>query len=219
MNLGKLTLSTLSFVLLTELIAVWVFLDLWFNIASYIDNYYFLINGSIEVVLVTAFILFLDGFEGIIPDRAPKKFYLIALFTGMAFVFAQYPLYQLYNFLFGTDINIVLDFDLIRLKTINMLAMLFFVPIAEEIFFRQFIQRRLQLTFNKFYSILLSAISFSIVHLNIGAIFLEHSGFSFDAAYIALFGGIISGTLYSKSDSIGPSILFHIVWNFVAFAA
>ena len=219
MNLGKLTLYTLTFVLLTELIAVWVFLDLRFNITSLIDNYYYLINGSIEVILVAAFILFIDGRDGIIPNRTSKKFYLIALFAGMAFVFAQYPLYQLYNFLFGTDINIVLDFDLARLRTVNMLAIIVFLPIAEEIFFRQFIQRRLQLTFNKFNSILLSAILFSVVHLNIGAMFLEYSGFNFDAAYFALFGGIISGTLYSKSDSIGPSIVFHMMWNFVAFAA
>ena len=219
MNLGKLTLSTLAFVLVTELIAVWVFLDLWFNIESFIDNYYLLINGSIEIALVAAFILFTDGLDGMMPNRTSKKFYLIALFAGIVFVFAQYPLYQLYNFLFGTNINIVLDFDLARLKTVNLLAIIFFLPIAEEIFFRQFIQRRLQLTFDKFYSVLLSAILFSIVHLDLGAMFLEYSGFSFGAAYIALFGGIISGTLYSKSNSIGPSIVFHMMWNFVAFAA
>jgi membrane protease YdiL (CAAX protease family) len=219
MNLGKLTLSTLAFVLLTELIAVWVFLDLWFNIESFIDKYYLLVNGLIQIALVAAFIVFVDGLDGIKPNRTSKNYYLTAIFSGLAFVFAQYPLYQLYNFLFGTDFNIVLDFDFARLKTLNMFAIIFFLPIAEEIFFKQYIQRRLQLTFNKFNSILLSAILFSIVHLNMGAIFLEHTGFSFDTAYIALFGGIISGILYSKSNSIGPSIVFHMMWNFVAIAA
>lgn len=219
MNLGRITLSTLAFVLLTELIAVWVFLDLWFNIESFIDNYYLLVNGIVEIAVVTTFILFKDGIDGIKPKKTSKKFYFIALFAGLVFVFLQYPLYQLYNLVFGTDIDIVLDFDFARLGTINILAVIFFIPVAEEIFFRQFVQNRLQKTYGESFSILLAAILFSIVHLNIGSIFLEYSGFTFETAFIALFGGMISGLLYSKSGSIGPSIAFHMMWNFVAFAA
>ncbi|PCH99685.1 MAG: hypothetical protein COB81_10510 [Flavobacteriaceae bacterium] len=34
--------------------------------------------------------------------------------------------------------------------------------------------------------------------------------------YIALFGGLISGVLYYKSNSIIPSIIFHVIWNLMA---
>ena len=219
MNLGKVTLFTFAFILFNELIAIWVFLELWFNIGPFIDNYYLLVNGSIEIALLAAFIAYMDGLDGIKPKRTSINYYLLALLSGLLLVLAQYPLFQLYNALFGTDINIVLDFDLARLKTVNILAIVFLIPIAEEFFFRQFIQRKLQLTFTRFNSVLLSAVLFSLVHLNIGAIFFEYLKFCFDDAYIALFGGIISGTLYSRSNSVGPSILFHMAWNFVAFAA
>ncbi|NQZ38301.1 MAG: CPBP family intramembrane metalloprotease [Crocinitomicaceae bacterium] len=32
-------------------------------------------------------------------------------------------------------------------------------------------------------------------------------------AYIAFFGSLILGSIYSRSKSIGPPILMHVIWN------
>jgi len=56
---------------------------------------------------------------------------------------------------------------------------------------------------------------FSMIHIPIFAFFIEFVDFSMYQAFFALFGGIISGILYYKSKSLIPSILFHMIWNFL----
>lgn len=76
------------------------------------------------------------------------------------------------------------------------------IPIIEELFFRKFLIMKIK--FNALLSILISSLLFSLVHLN----YIHKS-------YIALFGGLISGYIYHKTDKVIYSILFHISWNFL----
>ena len=78
------------------------------------------------------------------------------------------------------------------------------IPIIEELFFRKVLITKMKIKFNALLSILISSLLFSLVHLP----YIHKS-------YIALFGGLISGYIYHKTDKVIYSILFHIPWNFL----
>ena len=89
------------------------------------------------------------------------------------------------------------------------------IPVAEELFFREHIQRLLSKHWNYVITILVTALLFSSIHFPVYNLFYFGIGpQDFYQPYMTFFGGLIAGYLYYKSDSIGPPIIMHVVWNF-----
>ena len=58
----------------------------------------------------------------------------------------------------------------------------------------------------------LTVFLFASIHLSFMNL-INGEALNIHSSYIALFGGFLSGLLYFKSRSTGPSIVFHIMWN------
>lgn len=74
-------------------------------------------------------------------------------------------------------------------------------PVMEEIIFRGFIQSALKNSFGKQYAILISALLFAAVHMDI---------FAFLQIFIL---GVLLGNLYEKTQTLAASIVVHILHN------
>lgn len=192
----------------------------WFHIARVVGfddyfKYYILIQGALQL---TAILLFLY----LIRNRALQslfkevhfKWYVFALILGLSFVFVQTPLKWFYNVLFGTEYHIAYRFDgFPKFKNVNLISYVLLIPISEELFFRAYIQQNLQIKTHKILAVIVSAILFALIHSPYLNLILESSKQDWHLVYLTVFGGLISGILYYKSKSIGPSIIFHIFWN------
>ncbi|MEM7769738.1 MAG: CPBP family intramembrane glutamic endopeptidase [Cyanobacteria bacterium P01_A01_bin.37] len=88
--------------------------------------------------------------------------------------------------------------------------------LAEEIFFRAYIQQNLQKKTNAILAVIFAALLFAAIHSPYTNLILKSSNQDWHLSYITIFGGLISGILYFKSESIGPSIVFHVFWNTMA---
>ena len=102
---------------------------------------------------------------------------------------------------FASNTTYDFNFELNKF-TLNLFAIVVLLPIAEELFFRSYIQNGLQKNYKPLVSIGVSSLLFTLLHLPN----LHHT-------YLVFFGGLISAVLYFKSKSITPSIIFHITWN------
>lgn len=78
-------------------------------------------------------------------------------------------------------------------------------PINEEIFFRGFLVSKISKWFGAAAGIIISAIIFSVLHLS----YLSISEFA-----AAFFFGLIAGYVFSKTKSLYPSIVAHMLVNF-----
>ena len=126
----------------------------------------------------------------------------------------QTPLKWIYNLLFGTEYYIDYRFDdLSKFKNVNIISSIIFIPIGEELFFREYIQNNLQKKTNAVFAILLASFVFALIHAPYMNLILESFHQNWNLFYLTLFGGLLSGILYFKSKSIGPSIIFHMLWN------
>ena len=218
----KYFLYTLLYIVLMELSAVWTLVLEYFNVEYY--EFYGLIQGFIQLLIIIGFIYLWhrESIKALI-KRPKAKWIIIALFFGFLFTFIQSPLNLIYNFIMGTEYKILYDFNgFDKFKSLNIISIILLIPLGEELFFRGFIQRKLQLDFKPATAILLASFMFALIHapyLNILYIFLE-SGNSFmedwHLFYLTFFGGVISGILFFKSKSLIPSIIFHILWNIIA---
>jgi membrane protease YdiL (CAAX protease family) len=207
-------LAMLLYIIGIEIISVWVLLARAIGFENY-SNYYLLIQGSLQLMAVLIFIYFIrkQSFRSLI-GKMDLKWYLFALILGTSFVFIQTPLNWLYNFLFDTEHAIAYNFDgLPKFKNINWISLIILIPIGEELFFRAYIQNKLQHKINSVVIILLVSVLFAAIHSPYVSLFLGSSNADWHRFYIAFFGGLISGILYHKSKSIVPSIIFHIFWN------
>lgn len=213
MSIFKAFLLTLLFCVCAGLTYMWpLLLEVLFGI---IIGYQVQILVS-EIVVTTLVVILIRkqyGTKGLVPKKTSIHFYTVASLLGVLYVFIQTPLNIPYNLVFDDDYIIQYSFDLSQLLGLRALRLLLFVPVSEELFFRHFIQRKLQATYKPYMAILVSTLLFASIHLPFVA--LINSSFQWDVhhAYIAFFGGLMSALLYYKSKSIGPSILFHIMWN------
>lgn len=215
MTLLKSVVATILFILFLELIAIWTLLALVIDLGVLIDSYYTFVNGCIEVGVVLFFIYKIHGFKGIIPRETKAIYYLYAFLLGTAFIFMQLPLNVVYEFISGIDYRISYGFDAHGLQSINAVSVILFIPIAEELFFRRYLQNGLQSKYKSIMAILSASLLFAVIHLPFQTLYIQPSSFDPHQAYIAFFGGLISGTLYHLSKSVGPSLLFHLMWNFM----
>ena len=217
-SIPKAILATLIYVIGTELIGSWFFIAEAIESENYY-KYYFLIQGTLNLIAVLIFIYFIKNrtLNNLI-KKTHYKWYFFALILGISFVFIQSPLNWIYNFLFGTDYSIVYRFDgLPKFRNINMISNILLFPISEELFFREYIQNNLQKKMNRFIAVLLASLVFASIHSPYLNLILESSKQDWHQFYLTIFGGIISGIIYYKSKSIGPSVLFHIFWNLAVF--
>jgi membrane protease YdiL (CAAX protease family) len=218
MSILKVILATLLYVVGIELIGSWSLISEMTGFESH-RKYYFLIQGTFQLIGVLIFIYFIRKrtFKNLI-NKTHRKWYLFALILGISFVWIQTPLKWFYNLLFGTDYHIAYRFDgLPKFKNVNMISAILMIPIGEELFFREYVQNNLQKKTNTIVAVLLTALLFATIHSPYANLILESSKQDWHLFYLTIFGGIISGILYFKSTSIGPSIVFHIFWNIMVY--
>lgn len=215
MRILKYLLATIIYVLLVEILGLLVFMN--DSIIEYNINFYVIINSILKFVVVIIFVYKSGAFKDISFTQTRFIFFVFAFVIGSCYSYIQTPLNLLYNALFDTEISIIYDFDKIsRLWSLSSISIILLDPFIEELFFKQYIQKRLEEKYKPIIAIGFSALFFSLIHIGYGAFFVDSATFDFHYAYIAFVGGLISGILYYKSKSIGPSILFHIMWNLVA---
>lgn len=213
MAIAKYIINTVFFILFIELTGSWILLDI--NNDQLIINYYLLINGLLEITFISLFLYKIYGIEGIIPPKTFSIYYLLAFFIGGCYIFIQTPLNLIYNLIFNTDYHIIYNFGMKKTWSLNSFTIVLFAPISEELFFRNYIQKELQKNYNPFIAIGVASLLFALIHLPYTALYFGRHTFNIHQSYIALFGGLIAGILYYKSKSILPSIIFHIMWNFM----
>lgn len=213
-SIPKAILTTLLYVIGIELLGSWFFIAEAFEFENYY-KYYFLIQGTLQLIAVLIFLFFIRNrtFKNLIKETY-YKWYLLALVLGICFIFIQTPLKWIYNLLFGTEYYIDYKFDgLVKFKNINLISSILLIPICEELFFRRYIQNNLQRKIDVFIAILSASLLFALIHAPYMNLILESSKQDWHLFYLTFFGGIISGIIYYKSKSVGPSIIFHITWN------
>ena len=84
---------------------------------------------------------------------------------------------------------------------LNILVLALVPGVCEEIFFRNFIQKRLSAKYSPFVAILLSSIIFSAAH------------FQFFGFFSRMILGAVLGYVFYVSNSIVPSLLAHLSYN------
>ena len=215
-NIIKAIILTILYVLFIELIGCSFFITEYFGMEDN-PNYQYLIAGLIEFPLLFLFIKKIKTSERKLPQQTNKKWYVIAASLGLTYVFIQTPLNLLYNLISGDNYHIKYAFDglikFTKLSGLNYISGIILIPICEELFFREYLQQSLQKKINSIYAIVIISILFALIHLPYEMLFLSIIHKTPHTAFIALFGGLITGTLYYKSKSIGPSIVMHICWN------
>lgn len=213
-NILKAFLATLLYILGIELIGSWFLIAEAIEFENYY-RFYSLIQGALQLIGVLIFIFFIRNrtFRNLI-EKTHYKWYLFAVVLGISFVFLQTPLKWIYNLLIGTEYSIAYRFDgLPKFKDINWISSIMLIPIGEELFFRGYIQNNIQKKTNAVVAILSASILFASIHSPYLNLILELSKQDWHLFYLTFFGGLISGLLYLKSKSIGPSIIFHMSWN------
>jgi membrane protease YdiL (CAAX protease family) len=213
MKLQKAIFHTFLFILFLELIGIWILL------IPYEKENTSLINASHFIdSFITLFFLILIFKSLKQPDllklKKPKlSYYYVALILGVGFVFFQ----SILNIIYYQEISFNYNFTLERLTSLSVIASIIFVPITEELFFRNYLLRRLLEKYKPIKAIIVSSLLFAFIHVPLVSLFFEFMDFSFHHAYIALFGGLIAGILFYKSKSIIPSIIFHVFWNLTSY--
>jgi len=205
MNIQKSLLYTFFFFLFVQVTAIWVSLNSITDIQFLIDDYNYFVSATIELIGIIIFFFVIKEQRKLIPKRTSIIYYILAVICAALYAFFQKWLNYVYDIIAGTDFasNTTYDFNFEPNKfTFNLFAIVVLLPIAEELFFRGYIQNGLQKNYKPLVSIGTSSLLFTLLHLpNI-----HHT-------YLVFFGGLISAILYFKSKSITPSIIFHIIWN------
>lgn len=95
---------------------------------------------------------------------------------------------------------IPLDANFLSL-VISLIAIAVFTPIIEELLFRGYVLDVLSEAYGKWFSIIVSAILFALIHVDPLRVFN------------AFFGGVIYGYVRVQTNSLWPSIILHSLWN------
>ena len=216
MKLHKAILLNISYYLLLEFIGLWILLiPEKIEYLELIKAYRF-INSIVLLIFVILILKSIKEPNVLKFKKTDTKYYLITLILGIGFVFFQ----SILNIFYYQEASSELfdyDFTLERLTSLSVIASILFIPITEELFFRNYILRGLLKNYKPLTAIILSSSLFAFIHIPFISFFYEFIAFSLHKAYIAIFGGLISGVLFYKSKSIIPSMIFHIFWNFTSY--
>jgi membrane protease YdiL (CAAX protease family) len=213
MTILKAIFVTLIFIVISYVLSLWIFLLDYERIDSQLYKYYILISSLLQFALVLVFIRHVLGKSNFLPKKTESKFYFAAIALGVSYPYIQTPLNEFHNFIFDSNYRITYEFSLERISTIRIIESVILVPILEEYFFRGYILKKLLEKHKAFIALIISSFLFAIIHLPFEAPFFDFLAFDIHKAYLVLLGGMISGILYLKSNSVGPSIIFHLFWN------
>ena len=218
MSVIKAGIATILYVLFFELVSTWAIIPELLGHTGHFE-YYMLIQSSIQAILLALIVyVFLKTPIPTFLEKGIMKWYLIAVISGIAFVFLQTPLNWIYFGLFNEEHTLVYDFDGFRtLTNVDILAYVVLIPLSEEIFFREIIQKRILKNGSVFVAILLSALLFASIHAPYEYLFFHNFAPSLHNSFIAFFGGLMSAYLYQRSGSLGPALVSHCTWNLVVF--
>lgn len=190
-----------------------------------VDHYYIfsnfiylfpLLNSVVSSILILTWIWFLANSKFFVISKTSSKNYFLATALGLSFAFLQSPLNYFYNEIFHSNYTIVYNFELDNTLRWNIISSVVLAPFYEELFFRKYLQQRLSCHYKPFVAILLASFLFSLIHAPYELLIFENLDLDFHQTYITFFGGLVSGTLYYNSKSIGPSIMMHSFWNLSA---
>ena len=216
MSIWRAILTTIIYILLLGAATAWIFLDEDFSWPKWIYDYFELLATSLELLAVLLYLYFVNRDQGFHFGKCPAYYYPYALLFGLSYVFIQIPLNKLYYYFFDYYYEIQFMYNPERLLTPFFWSVVVLGPIGEELLFRGHIQRRLQLRYHPVVAISVATLLFALIHLNILWAFYDIDFLNPHHVYITIFGGMISGILYYLSKSIGPSIIYHMAWNFMA---
>ena len=144
-----------------------------------------------------------DIFGGLGLTKDKLSLYIVAIGIGVFFAVLLFDV-AVSLFSVATNIQLPTNVQMVLAGTpIYFLIFTFLIaPINEEIFFRGFLVPRI--------GIILSAIIFAVLHLS----YLSVSEFA-----AAFFFGLIAGYVYKKTKSLYPSIVAHMLVNFVTIVS
>lgn len=218
MRILKVFGLTIAYFLLFEVLHLMIFVPYWLE--YYEDNA--IRVASVTSALLTLLIIYFfvrpsKTSESRLFEGTKSWWYYTAALSGVAFVFLQTPINWVYNFVAESEFNITYDFTgLDSVRWNHIVRSVIVVPVFEELFFRRYVQHQLHEKYRPLLAIGVASILFALIHLPYGELYYEDAVFSPHQAVMALFGGIISGTMYWKSGSVGPSVVFHMMWNLAA---
>ena len=95
------------------------------------------------------------------------------------------------------------EYDLIR--ALSFVSIVIAAPVVEEILFRGYILDAIRELHGDFVAVLGSSVLFGLLHIEPYVVGM------------ATVGGLIYGFVRIKTDSLWPSIVSHMLWNFLAF--
>lgn len=213
MKLLKCALALILYWIGIEVISLWSLLAALEGF-HFLFSYYQFIQGTLQAAAVLLFIqLFTSSKLKSLPQPTPKIWYLAAAGLSTTFIFAREVLSRFYTVITGTEYLVGYEFNgLQRFAELNILSTILLAPIGEELFFRQYIQKALQNSYKPILAIAATTFLFTCIHIDI--LSLYYGAFpDLYRLYMICFLGLVSGFLYHKSKSVGPSIVVHICWN------
>ena len=216
LDILKALAFTVFSVLVMQLCGTWWLIEGPMDMTWFYERSYFL-TCFLQLVVFLLLLSALKGNAFVDIRKAEGRYYVLGVILGLSYIFLQTPISMLYNTCFGTDHELSYNFNLARLNSFNALAIITFAPIAEEFFFRKFIQGSLLGRTTYWIAIPLSALLFGAVHLDFLGAIIFNAPLDFYRAFIATCGGLIAAILYQRSQSVGPAIAMHICWNFGAW--
>ncbi|HLV42934.1 MAG TPA: type II CAAX endopeptidase family protein [Brumimicrobium sp.] len=206
MNLIKPILFTLLFIGFTQAIKVLLFIVLGYELF----DYYLLSYGTILLISMFLFVHYTNKDTSAQHLSTDKKWYLIALALFLGLLILKVSVIWIYKY-YSSDLGPSINFfnGAKGLFSLNSFSFLMLIPIANELFFRGFIQKKLQTHTRPVVAIVFSSLLFATVpysELMIIGIYME-----FYKPLFTFLAGLILGTLYYKSKALGPSIVLHIL--------
>ena len=213
MKLQKAIFHTLLYILLLELTGFWILLipdgTEYLNLIKASN----LINSIVTLIFLVIISKSIKQVDLLKFNKTEPKYYLVALFLGIGFVFFQ----SILNIIYYQDLIFDFAFTVKRLTSLSVISSIILVPIIEELFFRNYILRGLMEKYKPSIAIIISSLLFAFIHIPFVFLFYDFMDFSLHHSYIAMCGGLISGILFYKSKSIIPSIIFHLFWNLTSY--
>ncbi|BAE81386.1 conserved hypothetical protein [Chlamydia felis Fe/C-56] len=180
------------------------------------------------IFLACAFIFYLLGLPIEITrsvfysGNKPGVTFLKALFSAVRMWIIVIPITQIIGTVLNKGLTLILPLEAIQEQTLTqevqdtltstvydygfIFSLGILIPIAEEIFFRGFLQTFLKNKMNRIYALLYSSVIFALTHV-------EHSWGSLVFVPVLLIFSLFTGFLYEKERHIAAPIVLHILFN------
>ncbi len=215
MSIPKAILACFLYIIYSEIVGALFFVELFIELPPSFLPYATSLKGLISAVILWLFVAGVDQNRELRGPWFPVKYCVIGIVLGVLFLPIQWPILFAYSTISGVDYSFNIMLENIGAINLGYLGVILFFPIAEELFFRSYLQGNLQKRYKPGVAILISALLFSLVHTNLVAFAIDGYSLMHPRVVVAFAGGLISGYLYYLSKSVSPSILFHILWNFM----